>query len=222
MTRNNTFCIIGMSTFGLSLAKQFSKLGSEVIVIDKDQEVTNRLNNKFDTAVTADATNIEALKSLAVQDMNTVIVAVREFETSIYICTNLRELKVPNIIAYAKSNIQMKILKNLGVSTVITPEINSANSLALQLSNHIDVQDDFIGAGFSLIKVFMNKYEEGILMTEINNKLDFIDIFSVKRGNRIISARMVQKVEMGDILYIACESKKIPTILQFFYKNLEN
>ena len=113
MTKKKTFCIIGMSTFGLSIAKQLTDLGFNVIVIDKDDAVINRLNNKFDTAVAADATNINALKSLAIQDLDTVVVAIRDFEVSIYVCTNLKELNVPNIIAYAKGSVQMKILKTL-------------------------------------------------------------------------------------------------------------
>ena len=221
MTKKKTFCIIGMSTFGLSIAKQLTDLGFNVIVIDKDDAVINRLNNKFDTAVAADATNINALKSLAIQDLDTVVVAIRDFEVSIYVCTNLKELNVPNIIAYAKGSVQMKILKNIGATSVITPEINSATALSLNLSSEIDIQDSFVGEGYSLIKVFVNKFDDGISMQKVRNDFDFIDIFCIKRGNRILFGNNVQKIEIGDLLYIACESKRISNIVQYFYKAME-
>lgn len=221
MTKKKTFCIIGMSTFGLSIAKQLTDLGFNVIVIDKDDAVINRLNNKFDTAVAADATNINALKSLAIQDLDTVVVAIRDFEVSIYVCTNLKELNVPNIIAYAKGSVQMKILKNIGATSVITPEINSATALSLNLSSQIDIQDSFVGEGYSLIKVFVNKFDDGISMQKVRSDFDFIDIFCIKRGNRILFGNNVQKIEIGDLLYIACESKRISNIVQYFYKAVE-
>ncbi|MBR4486571.1 TrkA family potassium uptake protein [bacterium] len=221
MNKKKTFCIIGMGTFGLSVAKQLTDLKFDVMVIDKNYDIINSLNNKFNTAVAADATSINALKSLGIENLDTVVVAIRDFETSIYVCTNLKELNIPNIITYAKSSVQMKILKNIGATSVITPEINSAITLSLNLSSSIDIQDSFVGEGYTLIKVFMNKFDEGISIKKIYTDFDFIDIFCIKRGNRILFGNNVQKIEIGDLLYIACESKNIPNIVQYFYKTIE-
>ena len=221
MNKKKTFCIIGMGTFGLSVAKQLTDLKFDVMVIDKNYDIINSLNNKFNTAVAADATSINALKSLGIENLDTVVVAIRDFETSIYVCTNLKELNIPNIITYAKSSVQMKILKNIGATSVITPEINSAITLSLNLSSSIDIQDSFIGEGYTLIKVFMNKFDEGISIKKVYTDFDFIDIFCIKRGNRILFGNNVQKIEIGDLLYIACESKNISNIVQYFYKTIE-
>ena len=221
MNKKKTFCIIGMGTFGLSVAKQLTDLKFDVMVIDKNYDIINSLNNKFNTAVAADATSINALKSLGIENLDTVVVAIRDFETSIYVCTNLKELNIPNIITYAKSSVQMKILKNIGATSVITPEINSAITLSLNLSSSIDIQDSFIGEGHTLIKVFMNKFDDGISIKKVYTDFDFIDIFCIKRGNRILFCNNVQKIEIGDLLYIACESKNISNIVQYFYRTIE-
>lgn len=221
MAKNNTFCIIGLNTFGESLANQLTDLGCSVMVIDVNEEIINRVNNKYNKAVQADATNITALRALAIQDLNTVIVSIPDFETSIYVCTNLKDLHVPNIIVYAKSNIQTKILRNIGVNSVITPEIHSAKNLSLQLSSDIDIQDTFVGDGYSLIKLFVNKYEEGITISEVYEKLEYIDIFCIRRGNRTLFTNTINRIEIGDILFIACESNSIEKVISFFYKNLD-
>lgn len=221
MARDNTFCIIGINTFGESLANQLNDLGANVVVIDKDEDVIKRLNNKFDTAIAADATNIAALKSIGVQDINTVIVSISDFETSIYVCSNLKDLHVPNVIVYAKSSMQTKILRNIGVNSVITPEIHSAKSLSLQLFSQTDIQDTFIGNGYSLVKVFVNRYNNGIFINEVSKKLPYISLFCIKRGNRIIFPSALNKIEMGDILFIACESKWLPSVVRFFYVSSE-
>lgn len=222
MAKNNTFCIIGLNTFGESLANQLTELGCPVMVIDSNEEKINKVNNKYNKAVQADATNIAALRALGVQDLDTVIVSIPEFETSVYVCTNLKDLHIPNIIVYAKSNIQIKILRNIGVNTVITPELHSAKSLSLQLSSEIDVQDTFVGDGYSLIKLFVNKFEDGINLQDVYEKFEYIDIFSIRRGNRTLLANTINKIEMGDILFIICDSNSINKVISFFYRNLED
>ena len=51
---------------------------------------------------------------------------------------NLKELNVPNIIAYAKGSVQMKILKNIGATSVITPEIKAANHTLVEFKVNRD------------------------------------------------------------------------------------
>ena len=58
-------------------------------------------------------------------------------------------------------------------------------------------------------------------MQKVRSDFDFIDIFCIKRGNRILFGNNVQKIEIGDLLYIACESKRISNIVQYFYKAVE-
>lgn len=217
MSRNNLICVIGMNTFGLAVANNLKNLGKSVMVIDENDSTINKLNNQFETTVCADATDVNALRSLGVQDLDIVIVAVRSFETSVYICNNLHELKVPNIYAYANSSVQSRILVSIGVTNVITPEIDSAQILASQLASHTDVNDTFIGSNYSLIKVFVNKVNS-MSIEEVYDKLPFVQIIGLKRGNRIILATILQKVQMGDILYAACESTLIPQLMSFFYK----
>ena len=217
MSRNNLICVIGMNTFGLALANNLKNLNKLVMVIDEDDSIINKLNNQFETAVCADATDINTLRSLGVQDLDMVIVAVRSFETSVYICNNLHELKVANIYAYASSSVQRRILVSIGATNVITPEIDSAQILATQLASHTDVNDSFIGSNYSLIKVFVNKINS-MSIDEVKDKLPFVQIIGLKRGNRIILATILQKIQMGDILYVACESSLVPNLMSFFYK----
>ena len=217
MSRNNLICVIGMNTFGLALANNLKNLGKLVMVIDEDDNIINKLNNQFETAVCADATDINALRSLGVQDLDIVIVAVRSFETSVYVCNNLHELKVANIYAYARSSVQSRILVSIGVTNVITPEIDSAQILGTQLASHTDINDTFIGNNYSLIKVFVNKINS-MSIEEVKDKLPFVQIIGLKRGNRIILAKILQKVQMGDIVYAVCESALIPQLMSFFYK----
>lgn len=217
MNNNNLICIIGMNTFGLALANNLKDLNKLVMVIDEDESIINKLNNQFESAICADATDINTLKSLGVQGIDTVIVAIKSFETSVYVCNNLHELKIANIYAYAYSSVQRRILISIGATNVITPEINSAQILANLLASHTDVNDSFIGSNYSLVKVFVNKINS-ISVEEVKDKLPFIQLIAAKRGNRIILASILQKIQMGDILYVACESSILPQLMAFFYK----
>lgn len=217
MSNNNLICIIGMNTFGLALANNLKNLNKLVMVIDEDESIINKLNNQFESVICADATDINTLKSLGIQGLDTVIVAIKSFETSVYVCNNLHDLKIANIYAYANSSVQRRILVSIGATNVITPEIDSAQILASQLASHTDVNDSFIGSNYSLVKVFVNKINS-MSVDEVKDKLPFVQLIGVKRGNRIILSTILQKIQMGDILYMACESSILPQLMNFFYK----
>ena len=74
--KNNQFVIIGLGRFGSSLARELTKLGYEVLGIDKDEEAVQEMSQVLTHAVVAECTDEEVLRSLGVRNFDCGVVAI--------------------------------------------------------------------------------------------------------------------------------------------------
>jgi trk system potassium uptake protein TrkA len=108
----NRFGVIGLGRFGTTIAKTLSAKGAEVIAMDNDEAKIEDLREDVALAVKLDATDIKALRSQNVQDLDAVVVAIGgDFEALVLTTVLLLELKVKRIIARASTIQQVKILE---------------------------------------------------------------------------------------------------------------
>jgi len=49
----NSFCVIGLGSFGMTIAKKLSELGNEVMVIDEDAKRINAIADDVAIAIRA-------------------------------------------------------------------------------------------------------------------------------------------------------------------------
>lgn len=120
---NNKFAVIGLGQFGTAIAKTLSSRNAEVIAIDKDLNKVEDIKDFVAYTVAIDATNMDALKSQNIQDMDCVIVAIGENFHSAILCINiLIELGVKRIIGRSMGENERLILEKLGIKEIISPE----------------------------------------------------------------------------------------------------
>ncbi len=82
------------------------------------------------------ATDKKTLIAQKVDQMDAVVVAIGEnFEATILTALNLIDLNIARIIVRASGFNQVRILKNLGVEEILTPEVEVAQSIAEKLIN---------------------------------------------------------------------------------------
>ena len=123
--------VIGLGRFGSALAETLIERGHEVVVIDKDGKLVQKFVGKTDTAIVAHATDDTVLRSIGVQDMDAVVVAIGDdVEASVLVCISLMDLGAKNIIAKAEDERHARILNRIGVSRVVQPERDSALHVA--------------------------------------------------------------------------------------------
>jgi trk system potassium uptake protein TrkA len=129
------FAVIGLGRFGEHLARMLTRAGAEVIGIDRDPKVVERLRDEVALAVTLDATDVHALASQGVKDVDAAIVGVgEEFESAALTVAALKELGVRRIIARAMTVTQAKILSSVGANETAQAECESANRWAQRLT----------------------------------------------------------------------------------------
>jgi trk system potassium uptake protein TrkA len=131
IAKADSVAVIGLGRFGSSLAMELMSGGTEVLGIDADEDIVQSLNGELTQVVRADSTKEEALRQLAVNEFDRVVVAIgSDIQASILTCSALLDMKIPQIWAKAVDDRHGLILEQLGVHHVIYPEKDMGRRVA--------------------------------------------------------------------------------------------
>ncbi|MBN1173866.1 MAG: TrkA family potassium uptake protein [Micromonosporaceae bacterium] len=136
--RNEPIVIIGLGRFGTALAMELDRHGTEVLCIDHRPKVVNSLAGQLSHVVTADSTDIEALRQLDVPEFQRAVVAIgTDLQASILTTSILVELEIADIWAKAVSQQHSNILARVGAHHVVAPEHDMGERVAHLLSGRM-------------------------------------------------------------------------------------
>jgi trk system potassium uptake protein TrkA len=126
--------VIGLGIFGFNIAKDLYENGMEVIAIDKDKEVIQKIREHSTKAILADGTDKEVIESIGIQGDDIVIISFGEdLASSTLITLHLKKLKVKDIIVKAPNEDHKRVLEKVGATQVIIPEKEMADKVARSL-----------------------------------------------------------------------------------------
>ena len=129
------FAVIGLGKFGFHVAKALFEDGNEVIAIDQDRNRIQEIDPYCTEAIVMDATDKEKLKALGLENMDSVVLSAgSKISSSILVCLHLQEIGVKKILAKALDDDHAKILKKIGATEIIRPEMAMAVRVARGLS----------------------------------------------------------------------------------------
>lgn len=132
----STFAVIGIGRYGTTIARRLAEKGTQVFAFDPDEEKIETIKDEVAFAVTLDATDLRALKSQNLGELDAAVVAIGEnFEATVLTCVHLLDLGVKRVIARASGNHQRLILEKIGVTEILTPEEEVANVVTEKLLN---------------------------------------------------------------------------------------
>jgi trk system potassium uptake protein TrkA len=123
--------VIGLGIFGSQLARQLFEKGLEVIAIDKNRDVVQKIRDHSTKAVVADATDKDVLESIGIDAGDTVVISFGEdLSASTLLTLYLKEMKVREIFVKVPNEDYKRILLKVGASEAIIPEREMANKVA--------------------------------------------------------------------------------------------
>jgi trk system potassium uptake protein TrkA len=123
--------VIGLGIFGSQLARQLYEKGIEVVAIDKNRDVVQKIKDHSTKAVLADATDKEVLEAIGIAAEDTVVISFGEdLSASTLLTLYLKEMKVREIIVKVPNEDYKRILLKVGASEAIIPEREMANKVA--------------------------------------------------------------------------------------------
>lgn len=131
-----TVLIIGMGRFGHHLTNNMISLGNEVMIVDKDESRLEDLTKLISNIKIGDCTNEDVLRSFGVANFDICFVCIgTNFQSSLEITSLLKELGAKYVISQATRDIHAKFLLKNGADEVIYPNRDSAEKLAIRVSN---------------------------------------------------------------------------------------
>ena len=150
----NRFAVIGLGQFGNAIAQTLSSRGAEVLAIDIDEQRVEDLKDDVAYAVALDATDIKALRSQNVQDMDAVVVAIGEDFESLLLCTVLLiDMNVKRVISRANGKHQRMILEKIGVAEILSPETEVGSAVAERLINPNIVNSLLLPDDYEIVEI---------------------------------------------------------------------
>jgi trk system potassium uptake protein TrkA len=142
--------VIGLGIFGYHLARTLFENGFEVVAIDKDKDVIQKIRDYSTKAIFADGTDQEIMDEIGIGEDDIAIISFGEdLAAATLITLHLRQMKVKNIIVKAPNEDHKMILEKVGATDVIIPEMDMAKKLAKSLispnvMDYIPLSDDYM------------------------------------------------------------------------------
>ena len=119
------FAIIGLKSFGFTLACELAKKGHDVLVIDRDELLVNRIKDTVAHAVISDLADLDFLKNFIGKDIDAVIInLVESLEDTILLTMAIKKLGVKRIIVKVSSEEHGTIIEKIGATEIIIHEID--------------------------------------------------------------------------------------------------
>ena len=126
--------IIGMGSFGASLAIKLTEQGNEVIGIDNSMNIVEIYKDQISHIICLDATDQQAVSNLPIADSDVVIVAIGENQGANLMATAaVKNLNAKRLISRSVNPLQKNVLFAMGIEEIINPEVESAERLATKL-----------------------------------------------------------------------------------------
>ncbi len=214
------FVVVGLGTFGLTVASELLKRGCQVTAIDKDEKKVELASEFAIDVIIADGRDKKPLEEAGVSSADAAIVSIGEdLEASFLVTLHLKELGIKWIVTKASSSSQGEILEKIGADRIIYPEEEMAKKLAdqllnpsiinyLQLNDKVGIMesgtpDPFIGKtpkGLSL----RNKY--GLNLIAIKRKVQKKNAAELVE-DLIVVPSSDEKIEEGDTLLVIGDHK---------------
>ncbi|KIX11124.1 potassium channel family protein [Dethiosulfatarculus sandiegensis] len=141
--------VIGLGTFGRSLVLSLHKAGHNLNVVDLDQSAVSQVKDYCDQAVVGDVTQKELLEEMGMGLMDAVVVALgHDMGASVMSTLLVKEMGAKTVVCKAVTPEHERILRRVGADSVVFPEREAADRLAMSLSNpdlmdYLPISDDF-------------------------------------------------------------------------------
>ncbi|MBN2041083.1 MAG: TrkA family potassium uptake protein [Spirochaetes bacterium] len=130
------FTVIGLGSFGFTLACELYNAGHEVIVIDSNESLINKIKENVTHAIIADVRKVDNLKDFINEKTDAVILNLGEsLEETVLVTMAVKNLGVKKVIVKVSNEEHITVLEKLGASEIIIPEKDYARQMSKRLTN---------------------------------------------------------------------------------------
>ncbi|PWC08967.1 potassium transporter KtrA [Mycoplasmopsis arginini] len=148
-------CIIGVGRFGQAIVQKLLSDRSNnirLVLVDQDEKHLLQFKDEVDNIYIADCADRKTLESLNIKEFDVVIVAT---SNNIEIVAALAEIGVKTVIARASNARHLRVLRQIGVTWIVSPEEETGKKTAILVSDNalthfsesiVEIQDGFVSS----------------------------------------------------------------------------
>lgn len=182
-----SFLLIGMGKFGHHLCRDLAELDNEIMIADENEDKMSDLLDCVISAKIGDCTKEEVLRTFGVDEFDACIVCIGDdFQNSLEVTNQLKELGAKYVISLASTNIQAKFLLANGADEVIYPERDISGRVAASISNDSIFDYIILADGFSIFEICPPEKWIGKTILDLNVRAKYhISILAIKKDGKI-------------------------------------
>lgn len=213
------FAIIGVSKFGLRVLEELSEIDCEILIIDKDRELIEKLKERVTYSYIADVLNEETIRKLVPRTVDAAIVDLGDrTEASILVTNYLKKIGVAKIIAKAETDDHGEILSIVGATDVIFPNREAAKRLTPliaydRLFNYLPISE-----GLIIAEIKVPEKHVGMTLIEANFRRTYrFNVIAIRRPEEEESGYRFfdpdYRLQKDDILLVAGSEEDLAALV---------
>lgn len=204
--------ILGLGRFGRALARTLVEMGHDVMGVDANEAVVEKMAPVLTNCVQADVMDEQTLLSLGVTNFDIVVVGIgnSDMQASIFTTLMLKEMGVEHVVCKVSSNKHARILLKLGADRVVYPERDMGMRFAHSIAQSDVLEFIELSEEYSMMEINAPKYLIGKSLKESDVRSKYnINIVAIKRGKKIMVNPSPDAVlEQGDVLLAIGEPRR--------------
>ena len=208
--------IIGLGRFGTSTALMLTKLGHEVLAIDKRGDRVNAVKGDILHVIQADMTDEHAVAQLGVANFDCVVICIGgDIRASVLSTVLCREMGAASVVAKAHDDLHALLLKKTGADRVVQPEHDGGVRLARSLVDESFVDSLNLSDDYSVSEIGLPKNWAGKSLSELSVRNRYgVSVIAIRRdGHLSVHIKPEQALHEGDTLFVLGTSKSIHKLL---------
>lgn len=207
------FAIIGLGPFGYRVVEELKDYNTELIIIDKDRDVIERLKDMVHQAYIVDVTDEEAINKLIPEGLDGAILDLgNSLEVAILVTNYLKKMGVKDITVKADTDKHGEILKLVGATRIVFPDLEAAKRLSPQLVSDSLYSYIPISSGLVMAEINVPTKYAGKTLIESNLRYkEGINVVAIKKNHDSEYSFFVPDYKLGaeDILLAVGEEETI-------------
>lgn len=148
-SKKGSFAVLGLSRFGYRVATGLFSSGADVLAVDRDDRLVQKIADRVTRAARADVLDEEVVEHLGVFDVDAAVIGFRSsFDAAVLVTMMLRRRREDiRIIAQVDTDEKAAALQQVGGDVTVFPERDIADRLVRRLITpdlveHMDLAPD--------------------------------------------------------------------------------
>jgi trk system potassium uptake protein len=208
--KKRQFVVIGLGSFGYSVAKTLYALGNEVLAVDSDEAIVREIADHVTHAAQVDTSDEKSLRDLGISNFDVAVIGMgSDVQASIMATLIVKDLGVKYIISKAHDEKHAKLLYKIGADRVVFVERDMGvrvahNIVASNILDYIELSPDY-----NIAEIVSPEAWYGKTLREIDVRANYgLSVIAIKRDHDVNIAPLADDIVRPNDTIIAIGATK--------------